>query len=60
MEQRKRLCRKHSFYYRGVECPFCLKERVSRFIPKTEIKEEDREATELELAALLNKFNGKI
>lgn len=60
MEQRKRLCRKHSFYYSGVECPFCLKERVSRFMPKTEIKEEDREATELELASLLNKFNGKI
>jgi hypothetical protein len=43
MAQRKKLCRKHSFYYRGVECPFCLRERVGKFMPKTEIKDE-REA----------------
>ena len=59
MAQRKKFCRKHSFYYRDVECPFCLRERVGKFMPKTEIKDE-REATESELAALLEKFNTKI
>lgn len=58
--RRKKFCSKHSFYYSGVECPFCLKERVSKFMPKVETQSEDRPATDNELNALMDKFNGKL
>jgi len=60
MALKKKFCNKHSFYYRGVECPFCLIERVEKFMVRTEIEEKNREPTENELAKLLNKFNGKL
>lgn len=60
MAVKKKFCNKHSFYYGGVECPFCLKERVEKFIVKTELQDKNREPTENELAELLNKFNGKL
>ena len=59
MERKRKFCTKHSFYFRGVECPFCLKERVGRFMPKEEV-EEERPITEIELNALVEKFNGKL
>lgn len=56
MERKRKFCEKHSFYFRSVECPFCLKERISRFIPKEKTLLEDRPATEIEIIALINKF----
>ena len=60
MAQRKKFCNKHSYRYVGVECPFCLKERISHFLPKVEtIERDDRPPTENELNALKEKF-GKL
>ncbi len=56
MEHRRKFCSKHSFYFRAIECPFCLKERINRFIPKEDLQPDDRPATEIELKALIEKF----
>jgi hypothetical protein len=60
MAQYKKFCKKHSFRYSSVECPFCLKERICHFLPKSEVVEEDRQPTENEIKALIEKFGKNI
>ena len=61
----KKFCPTHHLYYNGVECPMCLQDRVSKlekhYTPTQEPKkiQEEREITESDLEALVNKFNVK-
>lgn len=62
----KKLCSVHHFYYRGVECPICLSERIGRMEEKyveksSKPKKEDRkyEVTDDMLDALKAKFGSK-
>ena len=55
----KKLCEVHFFKYSGVECPFCVQERVSKFLvkkPETE-KKVSGEITEDMIEKLKNKFS---
>lgn len=62
----KKFCSVHHFYYRGVECPLCLSERIGRMEEKyvekpSKPKKEDRksEVTDDMLDALKAKFGSK-
>lgn len=63
----KKYCSIHHLYYTSVECPMCLKDRVSIYEKKyglnqetvKEQKESEREITDEDLSKLINKFNVK-
>lgn len=63
----KKLCPIHHFYFKGVECPFCLSERLKKFEEKyqsngdkmTNKKDNPKEVTEDMLAKLKAKFGSK-
>lgn len=63
----KKLCSVHHLYFKGVECPLCLEERVKRmeekFAKHNEVvpKEKDnpKEVTEDMLDKLKAKFGSK-
>lgn len=61
VSNKKNFCARHSFYYSGHNCPFCVKDKsesyARRFVP---VKEIDRQPTEVELSALVEKYNRKI
>lgn len=62
----KKLCSVHHFYYRGVECPICLSERIGRMeekyankSSKTKKDETISEVTDDMLDKLKAKFGSK-
>lgn len=62
----KKLCSVHHFYYRGVECPLCLSERIGRmerkYVDKSSKPNEDEKKTEVTddmLDMLKTKFGSK-
>lgn len=62
----KKLCSVHHFYYRGVECPLCLSERIGRMEskyvnkqPKSKTDEKNPEVTDDMLGMLKAKFGSK-
>lgn len=61
----KKLCPIHHLYFRGVECPLCLSERVKKFEKHSsnnemaKKKDEYREVTEDMLDKLKSKFCSK-
>ena len=57
---KKTFCPKHSFYYSGHNCPFCVKERSESYARRfNTVNESDREPSNVELAALMDKYNNK-
>lgn len=63
MALNKNLCEVHRLYYSGTNCPLCEQERINslvkKYYPKDKTKEEPREATESDIARLIEKFNNR-
>lgn len=69
VDDTKKYCVTHHFYYKGEECPFCCSERIQalskRFCTKEKPKKEASkkpttdEITQESLDKLLKKFNSK-
>ena len=56
----KKFCKTHHFFYHGVECPLCLKERVAKMTVCHKNNDNNpKEATETDIQKLLDKFNTK-
>ena len=63
----KKLCPIHRLYFKGVECPFCLSERLKKFEENHQSngnkmankKDKPKEVTEDMLAKLKTKFGSK-
>lgn len=53
-------CPIHHFGYTGVECPFCLQERIRKFsVKKTTEKVNEEEIFNNKLSELLEKYSQK-
>lgn len=66
MDNIKKYCNTHHFYYRGQECPFCASERFQALSKKyvknktkKENKNDEKRVTMSDLERLKNKYNKK-
>lgn len=59
----KKLCSVHHLYFKGVECPLCLEERIKRmeekFAKNDEVVPKKKNATKEVTEDMLNKLKEK-